>query len=105
MPAGPSSILLIADPGAPAVIAERLSDSLPNGLTDGSSDDKWDVSVRRQAYPIDEHTDVSEVVGTIEPGGMAEDIVIYLTDLPRRHGTTPVMADISVHNRFGVISI
>src|SRR4051794_10580767 len=105
MPAEPSSILLIADPGAPAVIAERLSDSLPSALTDGAADGKWDVSVRRHAYPIDEHTEVSEVVGTIEPRGETEDIVIYLTDLPRRQGTTPVIADISLPDRFGVISI
>jgi hypothetical protein len=99
------SILLIADPGAPAVIAKRLSDSLPDALTDGPADDKWNVSVRRHAYPIDEHTKVSEVVSTVEPGSETEDIVIYLTDLPRRKGTTPVIADISVPNRFGVISI
>lgn len=105
MPADSSSILLIADPGAPAVIAERLSDSLADALTDGHEDDKWAVSVRRHAYPIDEHTEVAEVVGTIGPGDEEEDIVIYLTDLPRRQGTTPVIADISVPNRFGVISI
>src|SRR3954447_12088059 len=105
MPAEPSSILLIADPGAPTVIAERLSESLPNALTAGPADDKWDVSVRRHAYPIDEQTEFSEVLGTIEPDGATEDIVIYLTDLPRRRGTTPVVADISVPDRFGLISI
>jgi hypothetical protein len=106
MPAEPSSILLVADPGAPAAIAERLSDSLPDALTEpAATTNKWEVSVRRHAYPIDEHAEVSEVVGTIEPDGETEDIVIYLTDLPRRQGTTPVIADISVHNRFGVISI
>jgi hypothetical protein len=106
MPGEPSSILLIADPGAPAVIAKRLSDSLPNALTDrASADDKWDVSVRRHAYPIDEHSKVSEVVGTIDPGSETEDIIIYLTDMPRRQGTTPVIADISVPDRLGVISI
>lgn len=98
--------MLVADPGAPAAIAERLSDSLPNALTDrASADDKWDVSVRRHAYPIDEHAEVSEVVGTIDPGGETEDIVIYLTDLPRRQGTAPVIADISTSGRLGVISI
>jgi hypothetical protein len=106
MPGEPSSILLIADPGAPAAIAKRLSDSLPNALTDSApADDKWDVSVRRHAYPIDEHSKVSEVVGTIDPGGETEDIVIYLTDLPRRQGTTPVIADISLPDRLGLISI
>ncbi|MDT5314954.1 MAG: hypothetical protein QOE74_3974 [Mycobacterium sp.] len=106
MAGAPSSILLLADPGAPAVIAKRLSHSLPKALTNGAAaDDKWDVSVRRHAYPIDEHAEVAEVVGTLDPGGETEDIVIYLTDLPRRHGTTPVIADISVPDRFGVISI
>jgi hypothetical protein len=105
MPAEPSSILLIADPGAPAAVAERLSDSLGEALTDGPADDKWDVAVRRHAYPIHEDTKFSDVVDAIEPGGESEDVVIYLTDLPRREGTTPVVADISVPNRFGVISI
>jgi hypothetical protein len=105
MPAQPSSILLIADPGAPAEIAKRLSDSLPNALTDGSADAIWDVSVRRHAFPIDEHTKVSEVIGTVDPGDESEDIVIYLTDLPRRKGTTPLIADISVPDRFAMISI
>jgi hypothetical protein len=105
MPSERSSILLVADPGAPAVIAERLSDSLPKALTDAPADEKWDVSVRRHAYPIREHTEVSEVVDTIEAGGETEGIVIYLTDLPRRLGTTPVVADISVPDRFGMISI
>ena len=36
---------------------------------------------------------------------MAEHIVIYLTDLPRRLGTTPVIAGISLHDRFGLISV
>jgi hypothetical protein len=105
VPGAPSSILLIADPGVPAVIAERLSDSLPNALRDWAADGKWDVSVRRHSYPVDEHAEVLEVIRTVDPAGETEDIVIYLTDLPRRLGTTPVIADISLHNRFGLISI
>lgn len=63
------------------------------------------MSVRRHAFPIDEHAEVAEVVNTIDPGGGPEDVVIYLTDLPRRRGKTPVIADISVSDRLGVISI
>jgi hypothetical protein len=36
-----------------------------------------------------------EVIRTIDPAGETEDIVIYLTDLARRLGTTPVIGDIS----------
>ncbi|OBB38832.1 hypothetical protein [Mycobacterium sp. 852002-51961_SCH5331710] len=106
MPDEPSSILLIADPGAPAAIAERVSDSLRNALTDQSSaDSAWDVSVRRHAYPVDEYAEVSQVIRTIQPGDSPEGIVIYLTDLARRQGKTPVIAEISVPDRLGVISI
>jgi hypothetical protein len=106
MAGGQPSILLIADPGAPTAIAERLSNSLPDALTERApAKDKWNVSVRRHAYPIDDHAEVSEVVGTVDPGSETEDVVIYLTDLPRRQGTMPVIADISLPDRFGVISI
>jgi hypothetical protein len=102
----PSSVLLIADPGAPAAIAKRLSDSLPNALTDWApADGRWEVSVRRDSYPVDEHAEVVEVIRTIDPASETEDIVIYLTDLPRRLGTKPVIADISLRNQFGLISI
>lgn len=100
-----SSILLLADPGAPAAIAERLSDSLSDARTSGSASEGWEVSVRCHAYPIDEHTEFAEVLDTVGPHGETEDIVIYLTDLPRRQGTTPVLADVSVPDRFAVISI
>ena len=100
-----SSILLLADPGAPAAIAERLSDTLPRALTNAvGADDEWDVSVRHHAYPINEDDAVSDVVDVLDLD-VEEDIVIYLTDQPRRDGTTPVIADISVPDRLGVISI
>lgn len=89
------SVLIIADPGAPAAIAERLS----------GAPGPHDVSVRRHAYPIDEHADVSDVVSAINPADESQDVVIYLTDLPRRLRTTPVIADISLPDRFGMISI
>jgi hypothetical protein len=55
VPVTPSSILLIADPGVPTVIAERLSDSLPIALTGWAPPNgKWDVSVRRDSYPFDD---------------------------------------------------
>ncbi|ORM36471.1 hypothetical protein [Williamsia sp. 1135] len=99
------SILLIADPGAPATIAEHLSDSLSHPLADDTEHDRWRVSTREYAYPIDEQSEFAEVIGTVEPEAEAEDVVIYLTDMPRRQGTTPVIADLSVADHFGMISI
>jgi hypothetical protein len=101
-----SSILLIADPGAPGAIADRLSGSLPGALAQlTSTPDKWDVSVRRHAYPLDEQAELPEAVRTVDPAAEAEDIVIYVTDLPRRLGTVPVIAEISVSDRFALLSV
>lgn len=100
------SILLIADPGAPAEVAERLSDALPGILAKRVSAERdWAVSTRSQAYLVDEQADVRDVVRTVDPASETQDIVIYLTDLPRRIGTVPVVADISVDSKFGVISL
>lgn len=63
------------------------------------------MTTRRHAYPVDEQADVLEVVRAVDPAGESQDIVIYLTDLPRRLGTLPVVADISVDNQFGMISV
>jgi hypothetical protein len=99
----PSSVLLIADPGAPAGIADRLTAWLPAALaSDGS---EWSVSVRSETYPVVENAEVAEVIRVVDPRTEPYDVVIYLTDLPRRAGTTPVVADISLTERFGVISV
>ena len=107
MDAKPSavSVLLIADPGAAEGIAKHLSESLPGALTDASAPGDWHVSTRSHAFPVDEHTRFAEVVGTVDPDSVTDDIVIYLTDLPRRDGTTPVVAEIDTSRRFGVISL
>ena len=101
-----AAILLIADPGAPAALAERVSRSLPEVLPDPPSGcGRWQVSVRRQAISVDENTAMADIISAVAPDDEAEDIVVYVTDLPRRQGTTPVQADISTRDRFAVISV
>ena len=52
-------------------------------LTDGAAADGiWEVSVRRDSYPVEEPAEVLEVIRTVDPAAETEDIVIYLTDLP-----------------------
>lgn len=41
----------------------------------------------------------------MQPSREDADVVIYLTDLPRRDNRLPMIAEISVENRFGLISI
>ena len=80
--------------------------ALPRALAAGpGAEQRWEVSLRRPAYPMNEDDAVSKVVDALGLDAEADDIVIYLTDLPRRDGTTPVIADISLPDRLGVISI
>lgn len=101
-----SSVLLVADPGAPAALAEDLSRDLPELLRrDSSPPSEWKVSVQTGTYRLTEQASLSDVVNEVAPGSQRQDVVVYVTDLPRRDGTQPVVADISVLHRFGVISV
>lgn len=101
-----ASLLLIADPGAPAVLAQDLAEMLPEALAESlSSGQEWTVSVGEAAFQLDEQATLTEVIDGVDPASRPQDVVVYLTDLPRRDGTLPVVADISIPGRFGVISV
>lgn len=95
----PNSVLLLADPGAPAALAEDLQKDLADDSPDAT------VSVQTGAYRLTEQDSLSDVLDAVDPESGQHDIVVYVTDLPRRDGTQPVVADISIERRFGVISV
>ncbi|GAB38109.1 MULTISPECIES: hypothetical protein [Gordonia] len=100
------SVLLIADPGEPAALAERIADYLPERLQSPDRPERrWTTCVRRKPYLPDEQADFTDVIDTVDPSSEQEDIVVYLTDLPRREDTLPVVADVSVDHRFAPISV
>ncbi|MCW2652485.1 MAG: hypothetical protein QOE41_949 [Mycobacterium sp.] len=99
-------ILLIADPGAPASLGRAVARSLPDQLAGRTRTPyDWEVVLRVEPYLPHEYTPFLQVIETVDPGGKEADVVIYLTDLPRRDHTMPVIADISVEHRFALISI
>jgi hypothetical protein len=100
------SVLLIADPGEPAAIAEYIAEYLPERLR--GSDRlarRWTTCVRRKPYLPDEQADFADVIDTVDPSSEEEDVVVYLTDLPRREDTLPVVADVSDDHKFALISV
>lgn len=100
------NVLLIADPGVPAELAEEIADSLPDELSDGvKSPALFNISVRVRPYLADEQAPFREVIESVDPPGLDADIVIYLTDLPRRDDTSPIIADISSKHGFALISV
>jgi hypothetical protein len=100
------TVLLIADPGVPARLAGYIAASLPDELAHRSSlPVPCKTSVRIEPYLRDEQALFSEVIDSVEPSKEDADVVIYMTDLPRRDETMPVIADISAEHRFGLISV
>ncbi len=66
---------------------------------------RCNISVRVEPYLPDEQAPFPQVIESVDPSRHDADIVIYLTDLPRRDDTLPVIADISSKHRFALISV
>jgi hypothetical protein len=98
---------LVADPGRPAKVAGALAGELAEALAANvSGAARWRVEVVREALPLDE----TGIVPIVELGAERRDrngwdLVVYLTDLPRRSGTQPVVADISSGHAVALVSL
>lgn len=88
---------LVADPGLCTTIAGRLADELPEVLSwrlNGRV--SWEIRVVSEAVPLDANGDVPLIEyarGKIPEQGW--DLMVCLTDLPRREGTRPIIAEAS----------
>jgi uncharacterized membrane protein len=101
-----ASVLLIADPGKAAALAERIAEYLPQRLRSRDRLERgWTTCVRSEPYLSDEQADFADVIGAVDPSSEVEDIVVYLTDLPRREDTLPVVADVSPGHCFALVSV
>ncbi|MGH3802824.1 MAG: hypothetical protein ACRDTD_22400, partial [Pseudonocardiaceae bacterium] len=90
------SVLFIADPGTPAALAERVAEYLPQRLRSRDRPERrWTTCVRSKPYLSDEQAGFADVIDAVDPSSEREDIVVYLTDLPRREDTLPVVADVA----------
>jgi len=79
---------LVADPGLPADIAEELHTALSDALS-------WRVQVTCQPLDVEEQAGPRLAPGlTRELPQRDGDIVVFLTDQPRRAGTQIVLADV-----------
>jgi hypothetical protein len=99
---------MVADPGLPAEVAAALAEGeLVRVLTANVTGlGQWRVDVVCEALPLDERGLVSMAeLGARRRTREGWDVVIYLTDLPRRSGTRPVMADLSTGHSAALISL
>jgi hypothetical protein len=87
-------------------LAQDLAQTLPEAIAGpSSSGQEWAISVLEEAYHLSERATLAEVMEGVDPAGQPQHVVVYLTDLPRRDGTLPLAADISIPRRFGVVSV
>ena len=87
---------LIADPGLPERIADRLQENLADDLAneiDGSTD--WQIEVSSETLPLTSRGEIplaEQGPRLLEQHGW--DAVAYLTDLPRRYHGQPIVAEL-----------
>ncbi|GAA3737852.1 hypothetical protein HDA32_005378 [Spinactinospora alkalitolerans] len=98
---------LLADPGLPTKVAEGLVRELPDRLSQRVGGRvSWEVRVVSEALALDEHDSIPflEIARERRPRE-GWDLMVCMTDLPRRVGTLPVLADLSRVHRAALVSL
>ncbi|GAA3989349.1 hypothetical protein GCM10022247_04870 [Allokutzneria multivorans] len=99
---------LLADPGLATDIVEDLAEDLPRRLRrEVNADVEWRVVSICDHFAADEHGTVRHAVEAVRDQVADErcDLWVCLTDLPRRTGTDPVVADASFADGLAVASL
>ena len=87
---------LLADPDLPAELAERLAGELPEVLAERLGDQvPWQVRVECERFDL---ADEERILAVARESRAREgwDLVVCLTDLPRRSGLRPIVAEASL---------
>jgi len=106
--AGELRVGVVADPGLPAKVAAALA---AHGLEEHLAAKigpcpRWVVETVSAALPVNEDGSVPLAdLAAIRLRRQGWDVVVYLTDLPRRSGTQPVVADLSMTHAVALISL
>jgi hypothetical protein len=114
-PMGPDSskpgvlrVCLVSDPDLPSEIAGRLAEELPELLRQRLSPaTTWEVRQVTAALQADEQVGIAEL--TLAIGDMMPDqdfdVLVFITDLPRRSGRRPIAAELDAAGRLAIVSI
>lgn len=98
---------LLADEGVPAVLAEWLTESLPSMLAARVHDGvRWVVRCATTVLHLDEDGEIPLLeIADAHRDGRPEELVVLLTDLPRRAGTYPIASDFSTSGAAALVSV
>jgi hypothetical protein len=96
---------LLADPDLPAELAERLAGELPELLAERLDDQvSWQIRVGCERFDL---ADEERIMAVARESRAREgwDLVVCLTDLPRRSGLRPIVAEASVSDGVALASL
>ncbi|GAB3146757.1 hypothetical protein GCM10027258_38920 [Amycolatopsis stemonae] len=98
---------LLTDDGLPRQVAGRIADGLPDRLARDIGDETtWHVEHDTQALPLTAEGDIPML--SLARERRAEhgwDLLVLITDLPRRAGTVPIASDYNVDHGVAMVSL
>jgi len=98
---------LIADEGLPSTLAESLADTLPPTLRARVHDGVgWEVRRTTSVLRLNDDREIPAVeIANAHRDGRRGELVVLLTDLPRRAGTQPIASDFSTEHKVALLSV
>jgi hypothetical protein len=101
------SVGVLADNGLPEQVIAAIADDLPGAFAARvSGKTRWRVEHRVEQLPLDEAGDIPmRALSRRHRQDPGWDLLVLVTDLPRRAGTKPVVAGIDVEHGVAMISL
>ncbi|TYK44093.1 hypothetical protein [Actinomadura decatromicini] len=99
-------VVLRADPGLPLEIAREIAETLPDDMRKRTTVD-WEADAEPGAFTADEQVEAEHLADALAdqfPSG-TYDIAVFVTDLPRRYRTQPILAEVSRTERIALLSL
>jgi hypothetical protein len=98
---------LLADEGLPSTLAEWLADALPSTLRARIHDGvQWQVERSTSVLRLNDDREIPAVeIADAHRDGRCGELVVLLTDLPRRAGTQPIASDFSMAGKVALVSV
>ncbi|SEF24248.1 hypothetical protein SAMN05421837_102628 [Amycolatopsis pretoriensis] len=98
---------LLTDDGLPGQLAGRIADGLPARLVrDLGAETAWRVEHETQSLPLDAEGDIPMLALAAERRSEHSwDLLVLITDLPRRAGTVPIVSDYNAGHGVAMVSL
>ncbi|HTK67201.1 MAG TPA: hypothetical protein VL595_32805 [Pseudonocardia sp.] len=98
---------LLADEGLPSTLAEWLVDTLPSSLRARLHDGvQWQVEATTSVLRLNDDREIPAMeIADAHRDGRRGELVVLLTDLPRRAGTQPIASDFSTEGNVALVSV